>query len=126
MRTRRGTNDREAPAGRRSESSFLAMPVLLVALAMSASCIIARDDAVPGAQRPSNRWRIGFDQTAMSDGTIDFMLSPVSGTPIAVSASVGVATRRGGDMRRLMETADRALYQAKTDGRDRVMVALPG
>ena len=39
-------------------------------------------------QRPSNRWRIGFDQTAMSDGTIDFMLSPVSGTPIAVSVRV--------------------------------------
>jgi len=43
---------------------------------------------------------------------------------IPVSASVGVATRRDGAMRLLMETADRALYRAKAEGRDRV-AALP-
>jgi len=41
---------------------------------------------------------------------------------IPVTASVGVATHRDGDMRLLMETADRALYQAKTEGRDRIAV----
>jgi two-component system, cell cycle response regulator len=44
-------------------------------------------------------------------------------TSIPISASVGGATRRDGDMRLLMETADRALYRAKADGRDRVAVS---
>jgi two-component system cell cycle response regulator len=42
---------------------------------------------------------------------------------IPISASVGVATRRDGDMRVLMETADQALYQAKAEGRDRVAIS---
>jgi two-component system, cell cycle response regulator len=42
---------------------------------------------------------------------------------IVVTASVGVATSdRGDTVDELMENADRALYQAKAQGRDRVMV----
>jgi two-component system cell cycle response regulator len=41
---------------------------------------------------------------------------------IRISASIGVATHAGGDVHRLMESADRALYRAKEQGRDRVVV----
>jgi two-component system cell cycle response regulator len=39
---------------------------------------------------------------------------------ISISASLGVATDPGGDIDRLMDRADRALYRAKEAGRDRV------
>jgi diguanylate cyclase (GGDEF)-like protein len=53
--------------------------------------------------------------------------SPVTeaGLEIAVTASVGVATERSGDADRLMDAADRAVYQAKARGRDRVVVHDP-
>jgi two-component system, cell cycle response regulator len=53
--------------------------------------------------------------------------SPVSeaGLEIAVTASIGVATERAGDSGRLMDVADRAVYQAKAQGRDRVAVHEP-
>jgi two-component system, cell cycle response regulator len=41
---------------------------------------------------------------------------------ISISASIGVATHRGSDVHRLLERADRALYRAKDEGRDRVAV----
>jgi two-component system, cell cycle response regulator len=41
---------------------------------------------------------------------------------VSVSASIGVATHRGSDVHRLMERADRAMYRAKEEGRDRVAV----
>jgi len=44
---------------------------------------------------------------------------------IPITASVGAATRTGADIHRLMESADRALYRAKEEGRDRV-VAVAG
>jgi diguanylate cyclase (GGDEF)-like protein len=47
------------------------------------------------------------------------------GRPLAVSVSIGVATARAGvaDLAALMKEADRALYEAKRQGRDRVVVA---
>lgn len=45
------------------------------------------------------------------------------GRTIAVTVSIGICTRRGGDMRsvdELVEIADRALYRAKRAGRNRV------
>jgi two-component system, cell cycle response regulator len=44
---------------------------------------------------------------------------------IAVTASIGVATDRSGDTGRLMDAADRAVYQAKAQGRDRIAVHAP-
>ena len=41
------------------------------------------------------------------------------------TASIGVATERAGDSGRLMDLADRAVYQAKAQGRDRVAVHEP-
>jgi diguanylate cyclase (GGDEF)-like protein len=45
----------------------------------------------------------------------------------AVTASCGVSTMPGtaGDIDQLLDSADRALYEAKTAGRDRVQVARP-
>jgi diguanylate cyclase (GGDEF)-like protein len=54
----------------------------------------------------------------------DAVVRPGDGTPVTVS--IGVATgvpRLDGEPRQLLERADRALYQAKNDGRDRVCSA---
>ena len=64
------------------------------------------------AQRLAERIRIRIRDSPVVDAAIQ----------IPVSASVGVATHRSGGMRLLMETADKALYQAKAEGRDRVAV----
>jgi diguanylate cyclase (GGDEF)-like protein len=46
------------------------------------------------------------------------------GQPVQLTISVGVATARRGDaFTRLLERCDRALYQAKSEGRNRVCVA---
>jgi diguanylate cyclase (GGDEF)-like protein len=54
------------------------------------------------------------------------MLTAVGDTEIAVTVSIGAAVlgQHGGDVRGLLISADRALYQAKAAGRDRV--CLPG
>ncbi len=45
-------------------------------------------------------------------------------TPVKLTVSVGVASypQHGDTFRTLVEAADRALYQAKEEGRDRVVV----
>ncbi len=47
------------------------------------------------------------------------------GLPVAITCSIGVAQLREGprDIAAMLEDADRALYQAKASGRNRVMVA---
>lgn len=50
----------------------------------------------------------------------------VGGVRVHTTASIGIAAGRGGDdMTDLIQQADRALYMAKTSGRDRVCVAGP-
>jgi hypothetical protein len=85
---RRNTSDLGKLVGARWESSVRAISIVLLALSLSAACALAQEDGVPGAQRPSNRWRIAFEGTAMSNGTIDFLISPVGGNPISVSVPV--------------------------------------
>jgi diguanylate cyclase (GGDEF)-like protein len=46
------------------------------------------------------------------------------GMPVAVTASIGVATSGRADVGHLMEAADRLLYRAKAEGRDRVVAAV--
>lgn len=88
MPIRLDTDDPVERADARQESSFLTVSILLLALSMGAACALSREDGVPGAQRPSNKWRIAFDRTAASDGTIDFLISPVGGAPVSVSVPV--------------------------------------
>lgn len=53
-------------------------------------------------------------------------ISALDGRPIAVTASLGLARIRAGEkLEAALERADQALYQAKTDGRDRVVEAPP-
>jgi two-component system, cell cycle response regulator len=50
-----------------------------------------------------------------------------SGKELDVTISVGVGAVEAGDDRdRLLARADKALYSAKTAGRDRVIIAWPG
>jgi hypothetical protein len=72
---------------------------------------------VPGAQRPSNKWRIAFHQTAMSAGSVDFLISPVGGMPVSVSVPV-VAGQTDEDI----ATAARAVF-AEALGADYAVVA---
>ncbi len=50
----------------------------------------------------------------------------VGNTPVAVTTSIGLAVGTGAhDLAALLAAADRALYQAKADGRDRTVSAVP-
>ena len=52
--------------------------------------------------------------------------STTSGDPVSVTISVGVAHSRTGEtLKRTLKRADVALYQAKKDGRNQVIVSLP-
>jgi hypothetical protein len=62
----------------------------VLALSVDAGCAMFHDDGVPRSQRPSNKWQIAFYETAQSDGSIDFLVSPVGGDPIAVSVPVAI------------------------------------
>lgn len=67
-----------------------------------------------------DRLRTGIGELAVE--------SPVHGKPVRVTASIGLAVHMDGHYRSerpadLIETADRALYRAKRDGRDRVEIA---
>lgn len=50
----------------------------------------------------------------------------VSGREVRLSASIGLAASGPGDIERLVQIADLAMYQAKRAGRDRVAVYAPG
>jgi len=53
---------------------------------------------------------------------VQVMAIPHAGTPIAVTASLGVASFRPGEsLESLVDRADRAMYMAKTNGRNRVV-----
>jgi diguanylate cyclase (GGDEF)-like protein len=77
--------------------------------------VLLPDTGEQEARRLAERIRTKLRQAPVAD----------SAGPIAITASVGVATRAGADIHRLMESADRALYRAKEEGRDRV-VAVAG
>jgi diguanylate cyclase (GGDEF)-like protein len=72
---------------------------------------------IEGAAIVAERIRAAIAAMAVKDARRD---------PIAVTASLGVATYREGDtVDTLVDRADRAMYVAKTSGRDRVSVAPP-
>ncbi|MCW6027634.1 diguanylate cyclase (GGDEF)-like protein [Stenotrophomonas rhizophila] len=49
----------------------------------------------------------------------------IDGVPVPVTASIGLAIDRRGDIARLLGDADAALYQAKAEGRDRTVMSGP-
>ena len=77
--------------------------------------VLLPDTGEEEARRLAERIRTTLRQAPVAD----------SAGSIPITASVGVATRAGAGIHRLMESADRALYRAKEEGRDRV-VAVAG
>lgn len=88
MPIRRATDEPAPAAGRRRGASTLACAVAACVLGLGAGCTLFGDDGTPRSQRPSNKWRVAFELTAKSDGTIDFLVAPVDGQPLTVSVPV--------------------------------------
>ena len=59
-------------------------------------------------------------------GAVAALVVDLHGQPISFTVSVGLAALQGDDLGGSIERADRALYQAKRQGRDRVAVAALG
>lgn len=76
----------------------VALSLLLAAAILVAAPLVraqtppsAVDAAVPGEAerpRPSNKWRITFDERAKSDGTVSFRVWPRDGAPLQVDVPV--------------------------------------
>jgi hypothetical protein len=89
LRILRATADNTRIADRRRGSSkAMVCALAALALATGAGCAWFGDSGTPRSQRPSNKWRIAFDLTAKSDGTIDFLVAPEGGQPVTVSVPV--------------------------------------
>ena len=78
-------------------------------------CALLVDTDVTEGERIAQRLR-----TAVADLAVD-----LHGQPIGFTVSVGVAALQGDDLGGSIERADKALYQAKQQGRDCVAVAAP-
>jgi len=72
--------------------------------------IVAPECNVEDAQVLAERIRTCIAQNQIS----------MNGRPVAVTISLGTATRASGDAEELLVAADKALYRAKINGRDRV------
>lgn len=87
-----------AELGRRnrtpSRPSIPVLAAIVLAASAGAGCTLFRDDGVPKSQRPSNQWQIAFYETAKSDGSIEFLVSPAGGEPISVSVPVAINQTR--------------------------------
>jgi diguanylate cyclase (GGDEF)-like protein len=77
-------------------------------------CLLPNTGLVP-AQRVAERIRQQFEATSVD----------VAGTPVKTTVSLGIASTEmfGYDLETLMRRADRAVYAAKQQGRNRVVVA---
>src|SRR5882757_5901352 len=76
-------------------------------------CALLVDTDVTEGERIAQRLR-----AAVADLVVD-----LHGQPISFTVSVGLAALQGDDLGGSIERADRALYQAKRQGRDRVAIA---
>jgi len=75
------------------------------------------DCDAPGALSYAERIRAGVEQRGQ------LLLERFPGHPLTVSVGVALCDGRGADPAQVVGTADRALYRAKSDGRNRVVPA---
>lgn len=101
----------------RHAQSELRKPDLLARYGGDEFVLLLPDTHAEGARLTAERIRERIANTPLL----------ISGKPITTTASLGVASfpDHGKDYQRVLEAADNALYQSKSQGKNRVSVAQP-
>jgi len=76
-------------------------------------CALLADTDLPHAKEAAERLRSAIERLTVE----------VKGRPLSFTVSIGIALLQGTDIDAALDRADRALYQAKHEGRNRVAVA---
>jgi hypothetical protein len=100
---------------------IVAMLALASSLGFSTNSAWAAD-----APTPSNKWRIECDNTATSDGTIDFRVTPKAGAPVEVAVPIKAKTSENKVAEAIREHLANALdaktYHVEVDDGEDVLV----
>jgi hypothetical protein len=78
---------------------------------------------------PSNKWRIEFDDKAQTNGTIVLSVTPATGTPVRVEASIPAGTHENhvaSIVRDSLKTALGGGYNVEVDDGEDVLVKQDG
>ena len=118
-----------------------AFPILLALLLLApasgahaqstAASVSASSTLPPGAKspRPSNKWRISFDETSKTDGQIVFRIWPKGGQPFEVVVEVKDGQRENSIARSARDAFKLALgkgYGVETDDGEDVLLKAKG
>jgi hypothetical protein len=85
----------------------------------------AAADPTPRASRPASKWRIEYDNTAKTAGTISFRVLPQGGTPIDLTVDVAAKQTENAVARTTRDAFKGALgkaYRVETDDGEDVLV----